>query len=80
MRIHKFTSTDAFVAIDLDDAEASTGPVRWARKVLQGGAQDLARSQTYTYVQATQQVTDGTLQTVTATCPDGTVTYTGCPN
>ncbi|MEZ5246939.1 MAG: hypothetical protein R2707_17740 [Acidimicrobiales bacterium] len=49
MRIHKFSSTDAFVAIDLDDAEASSGPVRWARKVLQGGAQDLARSQTYTY-------------------------------
>ena len=49
MRIHKFSSTDAFVAIDLDDAEASSGPVRWARKVLQGGAKDLARSQTYTY-------------------------------
>lgn len=49
MRIHKFTTTNAFVAIDLDDAEASSGPVRWARKVLQGGAKDLARSQTYTY-------------------------------
>ncbi|MEQ8841687.1 MAG: hypothetical protein RIB98_11965 [Acidimicrobiales bacterium] len=49
MRIHKFSSTDAFVAIDLETAEASSGPVRWARKVLQGGAQDLARSQTYTY-------------------------------
>lgn len=49
MRIHKFSSTDAFVAIDLDDAEAASGPVRWARKVLQGGAKDLARSQTYTY-------------------------------
>ena len=49
MRIHKFTTTEAFVAIDLDDAEASSGPVRWARKVLQGGAKDLARSQTYTY-------------------------------
>jgi glutamate dehydrogenase/leucine dehydrogenase len=49
VRIHKFSSTDAFVAIDLDDAEASSGPVRWARKVLQGGAKDLARSQTYTY-------------------------------
>jgi glutamate dehydrogenase/leucine dehydrogenase len=49
VRIHKFTSTDAFVAIDLDDAEASSGPVRWARKVLQGGAKDLARSQTYTF-------------------------------
>ncbi len=49
MRIHKFESVDAFVAIDLADAEASSGPVRWARKVLQGGAKDLARSQTYTY-------------------------------
>lgn len=49
MRIHKFTSTDAFVAIDLDGAETSTGPLRWARRVLQGGAKDLARSQTYTY-------------------------------
>lgn len=49
MRIHKFSTTEAFVAIDLDGAEASSGPVRWARKVLQGGAKDLARSQTYTY-------------------------------
>lgn len=49
MRIHKLSSTTAFVAIDLADAEASSGPVRWARKVLQGGAKDLARSQTYTY-------------------------------
>lgn len=49
MRIHKFTSTDAFVAIDLEGAETSTGPLRWARRVLQGGAKDLARSQTYTY-------------------------------
>ena len=49
MRIHKFTSTDAFAAIDLVGAETSSGPVRWARRVLQGGAKDLARSQTYTY-------------------------------
>jgi len=49
VRIHKFESVDAFVAIDLSDTEASSGPVRWARKVLQGGAKDLARSQTYTY-------------------------------
>ncbi len=49
MRIHKLASTEAFVAIDLEEAEASSGPVRWARKVLQGGAKDLARSQTYTY-------------------------------
>ncbi len=49
MRIHKFSSTEAFIAIDLDGAEASSGPARWAKKVLQGGAKDLARSQTYTY-------------------------------
>lgn len=49
MRIHKFASVDAFVAIDLIGAETSSGPVRWAKRVLQGGAKDLARSQTYTY-------------------------------
>lgn len=49
MRIHKLTSTDAFVAIDLEGAEASSGPVRRAPRVLQGGAKDLARSQTYTF-------------------------------
>jgi len=48
VRIHDFESTTAFVAIDLEDA-TSSGPVRWARKILHGGAQDLARSQTYTY-------------------------------
>lgn len=49
MRIHKLETTDAFIAIDLVGAESSSGPVRWAKKVLQGGAKDLARSQTYTY-------------------------------
>ena len=49
MRLHKFQSVDAFVALDLAGAEAASGPVRWARKILQGGAKDLARSQTYTY-------------------------------
>ncbi|MCY4068630.1 MAG: hypothetical protein OXE79_05950 [Acidimicrobiaceae bacterium] len=49
MRLHKFSDVDAFVALDLDGAETASGPVRWARKVLQGGAKDLARSQTYTY-------------------------------
>ena len=49
MRLHKFSDVDAFVALDLPDAEAASGPVRWARKILQGGAKDLARSQTYTY-------------------------------
>ena len=49
MRLHKFSDVDAFVALDLAGAEAASGPVRWARKILQGGAKDLARSQTYTY-------------------------------
>ncbi|MXW95146.1 MAG: hypothetical protein F4110_00770 [Acidimicrobiaceae bacterium] len=49
MRLHKFNNVDAFVALDLAGAEAASGPVRWARKILQGGAKDLARSQTYTY-------------------------------
>ena len=49
MRLHKFSDVDAFVALDLDGADAASGPVRWARKILQGGAKDLARSQTYTY-------------------------------
>ena len=49
MRLHKFQGVDAFVALDLAGAETASGPVRWARKILQGGAKDLARSQTYTY-------------------------------
>ena len=49
MRLHKFSDVDAFVALDLAGAGAASGPVRWARKILQGGAKDLARSQTYTY-------------------------------
>jgi hypothetical protein len=48
VRIQNLESTTAFVAIDLDDT-TSSGPVRWARKILHGGAEDLARSQTYTY-------------------------------
>ena len=48
MALRKLTSTDAFVYVDLDDAPA-TGVVRRARKILQGGAKDLARSATYTF-------------------------------
>lgn len=48
MALRKLTSTDAFVFVDLDDAPA-TGVVRRARKILQGGAKDLARSATYTF-------------------------------
>lgn len=49
LRTIKLNGVDAFVVVDLDGAEASSGPVRRARKVLPGGVRDLARSQTYTY-------------------------------
>ena len=49
MKLHKFTGVDAFVAVDLQNAPVSSGPVRWAKRILQSGAKDLARSQTYTY-------------------------------
>ncbi|MGK2930551.1 MAG: hypothetical protein ACSLFO_13360 [Acidimicrobiales bacterium] len=48
MKIHKLSSTDAFIAFDLDDAPA-VGITRLARKVLQDGAQLLARSTTYSF-------------------------------
>lgn len=48
MRIHKLSSTDAFVAFDLDGAP-SVGVTRLARKVLTDGAELLARSTTYAF-------------------------------
>lgn len=48
MPLQKLSSTDAFVVTDLPDAPAS-GVVRVARKILQGGAKDMARSATYTF-------------------------------
>ncbi|MCH7789647.1 MAG: hypothetical protein IH940_09415 [Acidobacteria bacterium] len=45
--IHKLADGAGFVAVDLDDAERSVGVVRCARKILQGGAANLARSTTY---------------------------------
>ena len=48
MPLQKLKTTDAFVAIDLDDAPSS-GIVRCAPKILQGGAKDLARSLTYAF-------------------------------
>ena len=68
MRLHKFSEVDAFVALDLDGAEAASGPVRWARKILQGGAKDLARSQTYTYA-ALQMRRSGASAGVNAEAP-----------
>jgi glutamate dehydrogenase (NAD(P)+) len=46
--LQKLSSTDAFVVIDLDGAPA-TGVVRAAPKILQGGAEDMARSLTYAF-------------------------------
>ena len=47
--ITKCASTDAFVAIDLPDAPVAVGVVRCAKKILQDGATNLARTRTYTY-------------------------------
>ena len=68
MRLHKFSHVDAFVALDLNGTEAASGPVRWARKVLQGGAKDLARSQTYTYA-ALQMRRSGASAGISAEAP-----------
>jgi glutamate dehydrogenase/leucine dehydrogenase len=46
VQVHKLTSTDGFIAFDLDEAPA-VGVVRVAPKVLRDGAQLLARSTTY---------------------------------
>ena len=69
MRLHKFSEVDAFVALDLAGAEAASGPVRWARKILQGGAKDLARSQTYTYA-ALQMRRSGASAGINAAAPE----------
>ena len=53
---------------DLAGAEVASGPVRWARKVLQGGAKDLARSQTYTYA-ALQMRRSGASAGISAEAP-----------
>ncbi len=53
MHIHKLNNVDAFIAFDCDESEldglTTSGLVRRAKRILPGGAQDLARSQTYTY-------------------------------
>ena len=54
--VTKLTSTDAFYVVDLPDAPVATGVVRWAKKILLGGAEDLARSLTYSYAVLGQQV------------------------
>lgn len=45
--LFKLDSVDAFVVRDLDDDVPAIGIVRSAPKILQSGAKDLARSQTY---------------------------------
>jgi hypothetical protein len=47
MATTQLQNTDGFVYIDIDDAAASTGPVRAAKKVLARTAVDLARHTTY---------------------------------
>ena len=49
MPIEKLETVDAFIVFDLADAPESVGVVRSARKILPGGATDLARSMTYAF-------------------------------
>ena len=49
MTVNQLSSTDAFYVLDLDDAPRSTGVVRWAKKILVDGAENLARGVTYSY-------------------------------
>ncbi|HUP75173.1 MAG TPA: hypothetical protein VM282_19165 [Acidimicrobiales bacterium] len=49
MRIHKLTSTDAFVVLDLDGAPNATGSVRAGDKILVSTATEIARCTTYAY-------------------------------
>ncbi len=48
MALRKLSSTDAFIVSDLEDV-ACFGIVRSAPKILQGGAENLARSMTYSF-------------------------------
>jgi glutamate dehydrogenase/leucine dehydrogenase len=58
MPIQKLTSTDGFIAFDLDGAQA-VGVVRLAPKVLRDGAELLARSTTYAAASFGLQVSGG---------------------
>jgi len=49
VRVQKLDSTDAFVLWDLEGAERSVGIARLAPKILQEGAEMLARSVTYSF-------------------------------
>lgn len=56
MPINKLSTTTAFVITDLDGAPRSAGPVRLAKKVLQGSTAAYARSATYTFAHRGLQV------------------------
>ena len=47
MALQKMQNSNAFLVRDLDDETPAIGIVRSANKILQGGAKELARSQTY---------------------------------
>jgi hypothetical protein len=49
VKITKTTTADGFVVVDLPEAGIATGIVRCARKILQDGAVNMARSLTYSY-------------------------------
>lgn len=69
MKIEKLTGTDAFLAIDLEGAPCSAGVVRAAPKVLQGGAQAMARTATYTF--AIRELEVGGMSAGINTPPEG---------
>ena len=49
MPIERLETVDAFIVFDLANTPESVGVVRSARKILPGGASDLARSMTYAF-------------------------------
>jgi glutamate dehydrogenase/leucine dehydrogenase len=49
VKIQKLEKASGFVVIDLPDAKLAVGPTRLAPKILQDGAEMLARSVTYTF-------------------------------
>jgi glutamate dehydrogenase/leucine dehydrogenase len=49
VQVHKLASTNGFIVFDLDGATTSVGVTRLAPKVLQDGAELLARSTTYAF-------------------------------
>jgi glutamate dehydrogenase/leucine dehydrogenase len=49
VKIQKLAKANGFLALDLPDAKLAVGPTRLAPKILQDGAEMLARSVTYTF-------------------------------